>query len=145
MVDIPQLARVYDLLDAVGRRAEAVDDADVERLARLVLHPLHLQRLGIRPRRRLLRQHVLPRPQRVDRHPRVVIRMRADRYAVDLRVVQYFKVIRNSLAAAVLLHGRLRLLRDQIAEILDLAVRIRHIRRDVGAVGDAAAADDTDV
>ena len=53
-------------------------------------------------------------------------------------------VVRHGGAAAVLFHSGPGPLRDDVAEILDLRVRIVEIRRNVGAVGNGAAPDNGD-
>ena len=94
----------------------------------------------------LFAHDVLARVQRVDGDFRVRAVGGADVNHVDLRIGQQFLIIGINLCAghAVFLGGLHRALLDQVAE----GNHVRHIhslnRGHVLAVGDAAAADDTD-
>ena len=145
MIHLAQTALVDVLLDEIYAVVEAVDHADVQRLAGFVLHALHLQRLGIRPRGRLFAQHVLARPQRVHRDHGMHVVRRADRNGDHLRVVQNRVVIRDRLSAAVFLHSRLRALGEDVAEILDLRLGVFQIRGNVRRIRDRSAANDADL
>ena len=57
-------------------------------------------------------------------------------------VIQRVVIVLNSGTAAVLLHGGLGALGDDVAEILDLYVGIVHVRGNVGGICDGTAADD---
>ena len=143
VVDVPQLALVDVLLDAVHAVVKAVDHADVQHLAGLVLDFLHLQRLGVGAGGGLLAQHVLPGPQGVDGDDRVDIVGGAHGHGLHLGVLQHVVVVHHGGAAAVLFHGVLRALGDDVAEIFDLCFRVVQVGRDVGRIGDGAAADDS--
>ena len=143
VVDVPQLALVDVLFDAVDAVVKAVDHADVQHLAGLVLDLLHLQGLGVGAGGGLFAQHVLPRPQGVHGDDRVHIVGGAHGDGLHLGVGQHVVVIHHGGAAAVLLDGLLRPLGDDVAEILDLRFRVVHVGRDMGRVGDGAAADDS--
>ena len=139
---LAQLAGLYVFLDPVDAVVEPVDDADVENLTRFMLRLLHLERLGVGARGRLFAQDVLARAQRVDGNARVHIVGRADGYGLDFRIGQHLVIIAYRRAAAVFFDGRLRALGENIAEILDLRVRVLEISGNVRGVRDGAAADD---
>ena len=142
--DLAQLAVVDELLDEVDAVVEAVDHADVQDAAGLVLHLLHLQRLGVGAGGGLFAQNVLAGAHRVDGDGGMHVVGRADGHGLDLGVVQGDVIVGDGRAAAVLLHGGLGALGENIAEILDLRFGIVHVRGNVGGVGDGAAADDGD-
>ena len=144
MVNVAQLSLVNVLLDAVDAVVEAVDHTDVQHLAGLVLDLLHLQRLPVGAGGGLFAQHVLPGPESVHGDGGMDVVGRADGDGLHLWVGQHIVVIHHSGAAAVLLHGGLGPLRDDIAEILDLRFGILHIGGDVGGIGNGAAADNSD-
>ena len=66
----------------------------------------------------------------------------ADRDRLDFRILQDVVIIADGLAAAVLFHRGLGPVEQDVAEIDDFHLRVFHIRRDVGRVGNVAAADD---
>lgn len=142
VVDVAELAVVDVLLDQVDAVVEAVDNADVKHLARLMLHLLHLERFLVRSRSRLLAQDVLACAQRVDRDRRVHVVRRADRDRFHFRVGEHVVVIDDGLAAAVLFHGGFRALGDDVAEILDFRFRVVHVGWDVRCICNRTASDD---
>ena len=142
VIHLAEPAVVDVFFDEVHAVVEAVDDADVENLTRFMLRLLHLERLGVGARGRLFAQDVLARAQRVDGNARVHIVGRADGYGLDFRIGQHLVIIAYRRAAAVFFDGRLRALRNDVAEILDFRVRVLEIGGNVRGVRDGAAADD---
>ena len=143
VVDVSQLALVDVLLDAVDPVVKAVDHADVQHLAGLVLDLLHLQGLSVGAGGGLFTQHVLPGPQGVHGDQGVDVVGGAHGDSLHLGVLQHVVVVHHGGAAAVLLDGLLRPLGDDVAKILDLRLRVVHVGGDMGGVSDGAAADDS--
>ena len=141
MVYLSELARLNHFADLVDRGVEAVDDADVQNLAGLMLDALHLERFVVGASRRLFAEHILTGAQEVAGDDRVHFVRCADRNRGDLRIVQNLVVVVDCLAAAVLLNGGVSPLRNDVAEILDFGVRAGEIARDVRGVRDSTAAD----
>ena len=106
-----------------------------------MLDLLHFQRLGIGAGSRLLAEDVLSGTEGVDGDDGVHPVGGADGDRFDLGIVQGDVVVLDGGAAAVLFNGGFRTLGDDVAEILDLCVGIVHVGRDVGVVGNGAAAD----
>ena len=144
VIDFAEVAALNELAQLIDGGIEAVDHADVEHLAGLMLRLLHLERVRIGAGRRLLAEDVLAAAQAVDRDDRVHLVRGADRNRLDLGVGDDVVIVLNRDAAAILLHGGLRLLGQDVAEILDFHVGVGHIGRDMRAVGDGTAAYDAD-
>ena len=139
---LAQLAFVDELLDQVHAVVEAIDDADVEHLAGLMLNLLHLQRFRVGTGGGLFTQHVLSGAQRVDRNDGMHVVGRADGNGLDLGIVQRHMIIGDGGAAAIGFHGLFGALRNNIAEILDLRLRILHISGNMRRVCNGTATDD---
>ena len=144
VIDLAQLARRDQLADLFHIGVEAVAHADIQQLAGLMRGLLHLERLAENARRRLLAHHMLAGPQEIDRDDRMEIVVGTDGNGVQLRVVEELVIIDHGLSATVFLDAGLRLLGNQVAEILDLRHAALEIGGNMRAVGDIAAADDGD-
>ena len=108
-----------------------------------MLHPLHLLHLFPGAGGGLFAQHMLARPHGVDGDDGVHVVGRADGNGRDFGIGQHGVIIRHRRAAAVLFHGLLRALGNNIAEIFDFRIRIFHIRGNVRGVCNASTADDS--
>ena len=137
-----QLAALDIFTDQVHGVVEAVHHADVQRHAGFMLHLLHFEGLGIGAGGGLFAQHVLSGLEEIDGDGGMDGVGRADGDRLDLGIVQDLVIIIHGFAAAVFFHGGVGAFGDDVAEPLDLHVGVFHVRRDVGAVGDGAAADD---
>ena len=142
VIDLAQLAGLNDLAEAVNSGVEAVNHTDVQNLAGLMLSLLHSQSLGINTSCGLLAKNVLACLEGVDGDEGVLLVGGADGNCLDLGIVENYVIILNSGAATVLLYALLSLVKQDVAEILDLYLLVLHIRGDVSTVGDRTATDD---
>ena len=129
------------LLDLAHAVVKAVDHADDQDLARFALSLHHLLHLGIGAGGGLFAQHVFASAQRVNGDHGMHPIGGAHRDGVNFRIVDNVVIIRHSNAAAIFFNGRLCALRNDVAKILDLHIRVFHIGGDVRRVGNGAAAD----
>ena len=141
VIHLAQLASLNQLADLVDSRIKAVDHADIEHLARLVLRFLHQLCLRIGSCRRLFAKHVLAVLQKVNGNGGVHTVGGTNRNSVQLGIIQNLVVVHDRRAAAVLFHGSLCLFGNDVAEILDLYLGIVHVCGNMCAVCDRTAAD----
>ena len=102
---------------------------------------LHLERLGEHARGGLLAEDILTGAHEVYRYDRMQVVVGTDRNRIELWVVEYLMIIIDGLSAAVFLHGSIRPLGDDIAEILYLRLFVLHIGGDMCGIGYRSAAD----
>ena len=142
VVDVAKAALVDVLLDAVDAVVKAVDHTDVQHLAGFVLGLLHFQGLGIGAGGGLFAEDVFPGAQSVYGDLGMDVVGGADGNRLHLGVAEHLVIVLHRGAAAVFLHSGLGALWDDVAEILDFRLVIVQVRRDMGGVGNGAAADD---
>ena len=141
VINVTKHALLNELSDLVDSRVEAVDNTDVEHLARFVLCILHQLGLGIGSCSGLFAKHVLTVLQKVNGNGGVHTVGCANGNRFDLGIVQNVVIIHDGSAAAVLFNGSLCLFGDDVAEILDLHLGIVHVSGNMCAVCDRTAAD----
>ena len=143
MINLAELAGLNHLTELVDGGVEAVDNADVENLAGFVLSLLHEERVGVCSCGRLLAKHVLAGSERVAGNDGVHLVGGADGNSDDFGIVDDLVIVLDSDTAAVLFNAFFSLPEKDIAEILDFDLFVLEVVRDVGVVGDSAAADNS--
>ena len=105
----------------------------------------HLQRFLIGASGRLFAKHVLAGAHRVYGDSGMHFVGRADANRLHFGIDQNVVIVLYSDAAAVFLHAGLSFFGNDVAEVFDLRVGVRHISGDVSGIGDGSAADDADL
>ena len=142
MVNFTERTVSDELADLVDVFVEAVDDTDVQNLTGFVLSLLHFKCFCIGSCSGLFAEDVLACAQEVDRDGRVSHVGGTDGNCFDFRIVQNFVVVVDCLTAAVLFDSSVSAFGNDIAEILDFAGIICHVRGNVSSVCNRTAADD---
>ena len=143
MINLTQGSLVDILFDAADAVIEAVDNADVQNAAGLMLGFLHGQGFLVGAGGRLLAENILAGFHGVDGNLGMHIVGGADADGLNFRIVQGVMIILNGNTGAVSFHGCPGSFGDDIAEILDFRlVTDLHIRRNMGRIGNGTAADD---
>ena len=140
VIHFAQLTGIDHLFDQIDIVVEPVHNTDAQILAGFMLCFLHGLGFCIGTGSGLLAQNRLTCLQEVNGDGGMGIVGSTDRDCFDLGIIQNLLVVSDCLATAVLFNGSLCLFGNDVAEVLDVDLLVVHVGRDMGVVGDGAAA-----